>query len=69
MQSIFGPKKDRRVPLRSVQTVRIRVKPYKHLAQIGHGNILNIRNEMQFSQKEPLGAFFKPYQFVKPYGS
>ena len=46
---IFHPYTDRKVSLRSVQTVRI-VKPYKPLARhIWRGNILSPVNEMQFS--------------------
>ena len=39
---------DRKVPLRSVQTVRI-VKLYKPLSLIRQGNILSALNEMQFT--------------------
>ena len=112
LHSVYGPYTDRKVPLRSVQTVRI-VKPCKPLSEIRRENILSVLNEMQFTDRiwtakclydlyRPYGSskrspvaqvmrcncqtvygpkivftirtdrkavFFRPYQFIKPYGS
>ena len=65
-EDVYGPYTHRKVPLRSVQTVRI-VKLYKPLSQIRQGNILSVLNEMHFTDRTRTEKCL--YDLYKPYGS
>ena len=61
-----GLYKDRKVPLRSVQTIRI-VKPYKPFSEIRRGNILSVLNEMHFTDRKVPLRSVQTVRIVKPY--
>ena len=63
--ALYGPYTDRKVSLRSVQTVRI-VKLYKPLSQIRRENILSVLNEMQFTDRiRTEKCLYDPVQTVR----
>ena len=64
--AIYGPYTDRRVPLRSVRTVRI-VKLYEPQSQIRCGNILSPHNEMQFTDRKVPLRSVRTVRIVKLY--